>query len=135
MTPVKQNPKLLSPLTLAFVGDVVYELLVREKIVQVGSMPTKILNALKVELVRASAQAIVYDALEPMLTEEEHDILKRGRNSHTGSVPKNGSVADYRKATGVEALFGYLYLKKDSERLQLLFEKAMEVSQGEREKA
>ena len=96
MTPVKQNPKLLSPLTLAFVGDVVYELLVREKIVQVGSMPTKRLNALKVELVRASAQAIVYDALEPMLTEEEHDILKRGRNSHTGSVPKNGSVADYR---------------------------------------
>ena len=135
MTPVKQNPKLLSPLTLAFVGDVVYELLVREKIVQVGSMPTKRLNALKVELVRASAQAIVYDALEPMLTEEEHDILKRGRNSHTGSVPKNGSVADYRKATGVEALFGYLYLKKDNERLQLLFEKAMEVSQGEREKA
>ena len=135
MTPVKQNPKLLSPLTLAFVGDVVYELLVREKIVQVGSMPTKRLNALKVELVRASAQAIVYDALEPLLTEEEHDILKRGRNSHTGSVPKNGSVADYRKATGVEALFGYLYLKKDSERLQLLFEKAMEVSQGEREKA
>ena len=135
MTPVKHNPKLLSPLTLAFVGDVVYELLVREKIVQVGSMPTKRLNALKVELVRASAQAIVYDALEPMLTEEEHDILKRGRNSHTGSVPKNGSVADYRKATGVEALFGYLYLKKDSERLQLLFEKAMEVSQGEREKA
>ena len=135
MTPVKQNPKLLSPLTLAFVGDVVYELLVREKIVQVGSMPTKRLNALKVELVRASAQAIVYDVLEPMLTEEEHDILKRGRNSHTGSVPKNGSVADYRKATGVEALFGYLYLKKDNERLQLLFEKAMEVSQGEREKA
>ncbi|MBR6607397.1 MAG: ribonuclease III [Oscillospiraceae bacterium] len=135
MTPVKQNPKLLSPLTLAFVGDVVYELLVREKIVQVCSMPTKRLNALKVELVRASAQAIVYDALEPMLTEEEHDILKRGRNSHTGSVPKNGSVADYRKATGVEALFGYLYLKKDNERLQLLFEKAMEVSQGEREKA
>jgi len=135
MTPVKQNPKLLSPLTLAFVGDVVYELLVREKIVQVGSMPTKRLNALKVELVRASAQSVVYDALEPMLTEEEHDILKRGRNSHTGSVPKNGSVADYRKATGVEALFGYLYLKKDSERLQLLFEKAMEVSQGEGEKA
>ena len=135
MTPVKQKPKLLSPLTLAFVGDVVYELLVREKIVQVGSMPTKRLNALKVELVRASAQAIVYDVLEPMLTEEEHDILKRGRNSHTGSVPKNGSVADYRKATGVEALFGYLYLKKDNERLQLLFEKAMEVSQGEREKA
>ena len=121
MTPVKQNPKLLSPLTLAFVGDVVYELLVREKIVQVGSMPTKRLNALKVELVRASAQAIVYDALEPMLTEEEHDILKRGRNSHTGSVPKNGSVADYRKATGVEALFGYLYLAGRIDRVRELF--------------
>lgn len=135
MTPAEQNPKLLSPLTLAFVGDVVYELLVREKIVQVGSMPTKKLNALKVELVRASAQARVYDALESILSEEEHDILKRGRNAHTGSVPKNGSIAEYRKATGVEALFGYLYLKKETERLHQLFERAMEASQGETEEA
>ena len=110
MAPEEQNPKLLSPLTLAFVGDGVYELLVRKRIVEAGSMPPKKLNAHKVEMVRASAQAAVYDGLEPLLTEDERDMLKRGRNAHTGSVPKNAQMADYRKATGVEALFGFLYL-------------------------
>ena len=80
-------------------------------------MPPKKLNAHKVEMVRASAQAAVYDGLEPLLTEDERDMLKRGRNAHTGSVPKNAQMADYRKATGGEALFGFLYLKGDWERL------------------
>ncbi|HAG56473.1 MAG: ribonuclease III [Oscillospiraceae bacterium] len=125
MTPEEQNPKLLSPLTLAFVGDGVYELLVRKKIVETGNMPPKKLNARKVEMVRASAQAAVYDGLEPLLEEEEREVLKRGRNAHTGSVPKNAQMADYHKATGVEALFGFLYLKGDWERLYFLFDKAM----------
>jgi len=127
MAPEEQNPKLLSPLTLAFVGDGVYELLVRKRIVEAGSMPPKKLNAHKVEMVRASAQAAVYDGLEPLLTEDERDMLKRGRNAHTGSVPKNAQMADYRKATGVEALFGFLYLKGDWERLYFLFDKAMQI--------
>ena len=127
MAPEEQNPKLLSPLTLAFVGDGVYELLVRKRIVESGSMPPKKLNAHKVEMVRASAQAAVYDGLEPLLTEDERDMLKRGRNAHTGSVPKNAQMADYRKATGVEALFGFLYLKGDWERLYFLFDKAMRI--------
>ena len=127
MSPEEQNPKLLSPLTLAFVGDGVYELLVRKRIVEAGSMPPKKLNAHKVEMVRASAQAAVYDGLEPLLTEDERDMLKRGRNAHTGSVPKNAQMADYRKATGVEALFGFLYLKGDWERLYFLFDKAMRI--------
>lgn len=127
MAPEEQNPKLLSPLTLAFVGDGVYELLVRKRIVEAGSMPPKKLNAHKVEMVRASAQAAVYDGLEPLLTEDERDMLKRGRNAHTGSVPKNAQMADYRKATGVEALFGFLYLKGDWERLYFLFDKAMRI--------
>lgn len=127
MAPEEQNPKLLSPLTLAFVGDGVYELLVRKRIVEAGSMPPKKLNAHKVEMVRASAQAAVYDGLEPLLTEDERDMLKRGRNAHTGSVPKNAQMADYRKATGVEALFGFLYLKADWERLYFLFDKAMRI--------
>ena len=127
MAPEEQNPKLLSPLTLAFVGDGVYELLVRKRIVEAGSMPPKKLNAHKVEMVRASAQAAVYDGLEPLLTEDEWDMLKRGRNAHTGSVPKNAQMADYRKATGVEALFGFLYLKGDWERLYFLFDKAMRI--------
>ena len=125
MTPEEQNPKLLSPLTLAFVGDGVYELLVRKKIVETGNMPPKKLNARKVEMVRASAQAAVYDGLEPLLEEEEREVLKRGRNAHTGSVPKNAQMADYHKATEVEALFGFLYLKGDWERLYFLFDKAM----------
>ena len=127
MAPEEQNPKLLSPLTLAFVGDGVYELLVHKRIVEAGSMPPKKLNAHKVEMVRASAQAAVYDGLEPLLTEDERDMLKRGRNAHTGSVPKNAQMADYRKATGVEALFGFLYLKGDWERLYFLFDKAMRI--------
>ena len=127
MAPEEQNPKLLSPLTLACVGDGVYELLVRKRIVEAGSMPPKKLNAHKVEMVRASAQAAVYDGLEPLLTEDERDMLKRGRNAHTGSVPKNAQMADYRKATGVEALFGFLYLKGDWERLYFLFDKAMRI--------
>ena len=127
MAPEEQNPKLLSPLTLAFVGDGVYELLVRKRIVEAGSMPPKKLNAHKVEMVRASDQAAVYDGLEPLLTEDERDMLKRGRNAHTGSVPKNAQMADYRKATGVEALFGFLYLKGDWERLYFLFDKAMRI--------
>ena len=130
MAPEEQNPKLLSPLTLAFVGDGVYELLVRKRIVEAGSMPPKKLNAHKVEMVRASAQAAVYDGLEPLLTEDERDMLKRGRNAHTGSVPKNAQMADYRKATGVEALFGFLYLKGDWERLYFLFDKAMRIFTG-----
>ncbi|MDD3193298.1 MAG: ribonuclease III domain-containing protein [Oscillospiraceae bacterium] len=129
MTPTQENPKLLSPLTLAFVGDGVYELLVRQRIVEDGSMPTKKLNAQKVELVRASAQAAVYDGLEPLLSQEEHEVLKRGRNAHTGSVPKNAEMADYRKATGVEALFGFLYLKGEMGRLRGLFDEAMRISQ------
>lgn len=124
----QQDPKLLSPLTLAFVGDGVYELLVRKSIVEAGSMPAKALNARKVELVRASSQAAVYDRLEPLLTDAEREILKRGRNAHTGSVPKNAPVADYHKATGLEALFGFLYLAGEQARLQSLFQQAMEIS-------
>lgn len=127
MAPEERNPKLLSPLTLAFVGDGVYELLVRKKIVEEGNMPPKKLNARKVKMVRASTQAAVYDGLEPVLEEDEREILKRGRNAHTGSVPKYAEMADYRKATGVEALFGFLYLKGDWERLYFLFDKAMRI--------
>ena len=94
MAPEEQNPKLLSPLTLAFVGDGVYELLVRKKIVEEGNMPPKKLNARKVKMVRASTQAAVYDGLEPVLEEDEREILKRGRNAHTGSVPKHAEMAD-----------------------------------------
>ena len=115
------NPKQMNPLTLAFVGDVVFELLVRQQLVQNGDRPVGQLHNLAVAQVKASAQAQAYHLLEPLLDEEELSILKRGRNSHSVHPPKNADVQQYRKSTGVEALFGYLYLNREEERLHTLF--------------
>lgn len=115
------NPKGLSGIALAFVGDGVYGLLVRERLVQNGALPADKLHRLAVQKVRASAQAKAYDALLPALTEEETSILKRGRNAATSRVPKSCTVEEYHKATAVEALLGFLYLKGEMERLEGLF--------------
>ena len=99
-----------------------FELLVRERLTAEGSMPAHILHKKAVKKVGAVAQARGYDRIEPLLTEEELGILKRGRNANSTNVPKSCDPADYRKATGVEALFGYLYLKGDLGRLEALYE-------------
>lgn len=109
-------------MTLAFLGDAVFELLVRERLTAEGSMPAHILHKKAVKKVCAVAQARGYDRIEPLLTEEEMGILKRGRNANSTNVPKSCDPADYRKATGVEALFGYLYLKGELGRLEALYE-------------
>lgn len=111
-----------SPLTLAFIGDGVYELMVREKIVCAGNCGVKKLHAQTVEQVRCEAQAEAAAHIEPLLTEEEADVLRRGRNAHPGHIPKNADVSVYHKATGLEALFGYLYLKGELARIRVLFE-------------
>ena len=111
----------LSPLTLAFVGDVVYELLAREHIVAQGNCPVKKLNAKKVELVCCQAQAKALRQLWPQLTEAERATALRGRNAHVGHVPKNATVEDYHSATALEALFGWLHLQGESARLRQLF--------------
>ncbi len=116
------EPKQMNPLTLAFVGDVVFELLVRQRLVADGDRPVGQLHNMAVAQVKASAQAVAYHLLEPVLDEEEMSILKRGRNSHSVHPPKNSHPQDYRKATGVEALFGYLYLKGRTRRVEELFE-------------
>ena len=103
-------------------GDSVYELLVREHLSKQGSMPAHTLHILAVRLVRASAQAHAVEIIGPLLTEDEATILKRGRNANSTNVPKNSNPADYRLATGLEALFGYLYLKGDQQRINELFE-------------
>lgn len=118
--PEKGNPKMLSPLTLAFVGDAVYGLLVRQKLAGLDLSPSR-LHPASVRLVRAEAQARAAEALFPRLTEEEQGIFKRGRNAHTGGVPKNATVGEYHAATGLEALFGYLYLAGRDHRLTELF--------------
>ncbi len=116
-----KNPKLLSPLTLAFVGDAVYELLVRERLVGTGSQPANSLHKQAIGMVCAEAQAAAFTRLEAFLSPEEMAVLKRGRNANTTKVPKHASPADYRKATGLEALFGYLYLKGEIARVNEIF--------------
>lgn len=114
------DPSQLSPLTLAFVGDGVFDLFVREEIVCSANRPVKELNKLKVERVRCEAQAELYGRIEHLLTEEEADVFRRGRNAHTSHTPKNASNADYHTATGLEALFGYLYLSERFDRIREL---------------
>ena len=117
----KTDPRSLSPAALAFIGDGVFELLARGRILEKGSMPAHKLHGLSVQRVCASAQALAYLVIEPALNQEELNILKRGRNANTPRVPKSCSPEEYRKATAVEALFGYLYLKGELKRAAELF--------------
>ena len=106
----------ISPLSLAFVGDGVYDLMVRERLVSLANRPNKDLHQLAVQQVRAEAQAAALDKLLPLLTEEETAVYRRGRNAHTS---RTGGA--YHKATGLEALFGYLYLAGRVDRVRELF--------------
>ena len=115
------DPVALSPLTLAFIGDCVYELFVREALVTEANRPAGELHAQKVRYVSAAAQAKAYRFIEDSLTEKESSIFKRGRYAHTTHTPKNMTNADYHTATGIEALFGFLYLSGETERLRELF--------------
>jgi len=117
------KPKQLSPLTLAFLGDAVFGLMVREKLVCDVNRPAGGLHNESVKLVNARAQAEAMKKLLPELTGEETAIYKRGRNAHTGSTPKNADKSDYQSATGMEALFGYLYLNGEIDRLKEIFDK------------
>lgn len=115
------NPKQLSPQTLAFMGDTVYDMLVRESLIREANRPVGELNKRKVRLVNCKTQAEAVVKLMPMLTDEEISVYKRGRNAFTKNTPKNAEVADYHAATGLEALFGYLYLSGSIDRLNELF--------------
>ncbi|MFR8050847.1 Mini-ribonuclease 3 [Negativibacillus massiliensis] len=117
----KVDIRLYSPQALAFLGDAVYEILVRERIVHRANMPVNKLHLQAVEQVRASYQSKAYAVVEPVLTEEELAALRRGRNISSIKPPKNGTMQDYRRATGLECLFGYLYLKGEIQRINELF--------------
>ncbi len=112
----------LSPLTLAFMGDTVFDMFVREQLICQANRPVNALHSSATRLVKASAQSKAMDKIMPMLTEKEITVFKRGRNAHTNHRAKNASEGDYHRATGLEALFGYLYLKGEIERLRELFE-------------
>lgn len=102
-----------SPLTLAYIGDGVYELVIRTVLVKKGNCPVNQLHRKASSLVKAASQSAMMEFIEPILTEEEHSVYRRGRNAHSPTMAKHATMADYRRATGFEALMGYLYLKED----------------------
>ena len=121
MEPLTQaQARQYSPLALAFLGDSVYEILVREYLVREANRPAAKLHEQKIQLACAAFQAQAIDRLIPLLTEEETAVYKRGRNANN-TVPRHTSAQDYHKATGLEALFGYLHLLGEQARLEELF--------------
>ena len=116
----------LSPLTLAFIGDGVYEMFIRTKILSLGNRPANELHKTAVKFVKASQQARAAHEIFENLSDEEKEIYKRGRNTNIHTVPKNADMADYRHATALETLIGYLYLKGDEPRLYEILNIAFE---------
>lgn len=105
-----------SPLALAYIGDSIYDVVIRTVIVERGNRSTKELHKAAVGYVNAGTQARMIEVLQEFLTKEEQEIYRRGRNAKSSSVAKNASVTDYRKATGMEALLGYLYMQDRMDR-------------------
>ena len=116
-----QDVNKISMLGLAHVGDAVYELLYRSKLCVEGHTNVNQLHRLTVAFVNASAQAAAAEKLLPLMTEEERSVYKRGRNAKVNSVPHHADVGQYHAATGLEALFGWLYLQGKTDRISLLF--------------
>ncbi|HIT25174.1 MAG TPA: ribonuclease III [Candidatus Enterenecus avicola] len=115
----------MSSLALAHLGDGVYELMVRTWLCLKGKATNKGLHRAAVTYVSAPAQAKRVKKILPILTDEEQDVYRRARNSHTAAIPKGASVGEYHAATGLEALFGWLYLRGQLDRLNELFEQMM----------
>lgn len=120
------NPKELSSLALAYIGDAVFEMLVRTWVLSKGNAPVNKLHKKAKSIVNAKSQAQMYFSIQEQFTSEEAAVFKRGRNAKSFTVPKNADLMDYRHATGLEAVFGYLYLEKDMDRALLLFQKGIE---------
>lgn len=106
-----------SPLTLAYIGDGIYELIIRTILVEKGNTQVNKLHQRASRLVKASAQSEMVESLKQYLTEEEMAVFKRGRNAKSFTTAKNATISDYRRATGFEALMGYLYLTEQWERM------------------
>lgn len=124
--------QMMSPLSLAYLGDVVYELFIRTYIVSTSKMNVNRLNKMSVNFVKAESQAKIARFIEPELSEEEIRVLKRGRNQKSASVAKNASIGDYRLATGLEALVGWLYLKEEYRRLNTLMNMGIRHIEGDK---
>ena len=115
-----EQAKMLNPLSLAFVGDAVYTLFAREKVIQHSDAKNNVLHGRATVLVKAAGQADKADEILPLLTSDEADIFRRAKNCKVHTVAKHATLADYKKATAFEALVGYLYLTGQNDRLQFL---------------
>ncbi|MBR3823586.1 MAG: ribonuclease III [Lachnospiraceae bacterium] len=115
-----------SPLTLAYIGDAVYEMVIRTIIVERANKAANELHKKAVKFVQAGTQAAMIMALQDVLTEDELAVFKRGRNAKSNTSAKNASITDYRKATGFEALIGFLYLMDDMDRVLFLVKEGIE---------
>jgi ribonuclease-3 family protein len=119
-----------SPLTLAYLGDAVYEVFIRTALLAKGNRPVEKLHREAIRYVKASEQAAQIDYLEESLTEEEKEIYRRGCNAKPHTIPKHADPADYRHATGYEALLGWLSLKGETKRAEELMRKGLEAAHG-----
>ncbi|MFD2615236.1 Mini-ribonuclease 3 [Paenibacillus gansuensis] len=120
-------PELLNPIVLAYMGDAVYEIFIRQHMISMPNHRPNHLHQQSTKFVSAKAQARALDHIMPQLTEEEADIVRRGRNAKSGSTPKNTDVIVYRRSTAFECLIGYLYYKHRHERLEELMRLTLEV--------
>ena len=122
----RQDIRTYSPLTLAYIGDGIYDLVIRSLVVGRGNTSANRLHKKTSSLVKAKAQSDMIEALLPELTAEEEAVYRRGRNAKSPTMAKNASMSDYRRATGFEALMGYLYLQEDLGRLVELVKLGLE---------
>jgi ribonuclease-3 family protein len=118
--------KTFSPLTLAYIGDCIYDLIVRTAVVEQGNAQVNKLHKRVTSFVQASAQAEHYHIIEDQLTNEEMSVYKRGRNAKSFTSAKNAGIVEYRTATGMEALIGFLYLTDQTERMMELMKKILD---------
>ena len=123
-----------SPLTLAYIGDAVYELVIRTNLVYKSNAPVNKLNKKGSELAKAAKQSAMIEALLPELSGEEEAAYRRGRNAHSHTKAKNATTGDYRRATGFEALIGYLYLQEKTERILELIARGWSLTEKSEEK-
>ena len=129
------EPEGYSPLTLAYIGDRSYDLVIKTKVISEGNKQVKKLHQETSSMVQASAQSEMMRVLQSLLTEEEHAVYRRGRNAKSVSPAKNQSLTDYRRATGFEALMGWLYLKREWKRMADLIKIGLDhLSECEEEK-
>lgn len=123
------NPKELSPLLLAYLGDSVFEIMVRTYVIYDGARHLKDLNIVSDKLVNARAQSDLYERIKDKLTDEEAAVFRRGRNAKSSSVAKHAALGDYKRATGLESLFGYLYLSGNLKRAMELFKSGLDIKE------